>query len=294
MVAVLTSPPPPPSPPPSQLARLSHHPGRSLRWDAQGRRWWWAGSDAHAVHACAERQGAPLLCRLPDAAGLLAHCRSGRMLLGLAKRLGLAQPDRQAGARQLRLQPLVAVDAAEPRTAVSDGCTDRRGFLVFGTRNVAEDGRAIGSFYQYSRQHGLRRLALPVVAEASAICFSADGRRMFFADARASAIMACEYDADAGAVRAVEVFAQLAPGAGARGAALDADGCLWSAQPGQLLRYAADGKVVQRIAHDCTSIAFGGAGLAQLAAVGAGGLFTVPVPGVAGQADSPFDDHPSQ
>lgn len=103
MVAVLTSPPPPPSPPPSQLARLSHHPGRSLRWDAQGRRWWWAGSDAHAVHACAERQGAPLLCRLPDAAGLLAHCRSGRMLLGLAKRLGLAQPDRQAGARQLRL-----------------------------------------------------------------------------------------------------------------------------------------------------------------------------------------------
>ena len=293
MVAVLS-----PSPQSSSLlsasARLSHYPGRCLRWDAHSRRWWWTGSDAHAVHAHGGGQGAPLACRLPDAAGLLAHCRSGRVLLGLSKRLGFAQPDKHAGPRQLRMEPLVAVDAAEPRTAVSDGCTDRRGFLVFGTRNVAQDGRAIGSFYQYSRQHGLRRLALPVVAEASAICFSADGKRMFFADARAGTLLACDYDADGGKVGAISVFAQLAPGAGARGAALDADGCLWSAQAGQLLRYAPDGKVVQRIAHDCTSIAFGGAGLTQLAAVGAGGLFLVPVSGVAGQADSPFDDHPSE
>jgi L-arabinonolactonase len=298
VVAVLSpSPPPPPSQSP-RLLRLSHHPGRCLRWDAHSRRWWWAGSAAHAVHAYALHDGAspgiPLACRLPDAAALLAHCRSGHVLLGLAKRLGVAQPGRHPGPRRLRVQPLVAVDPAEPRTAISDGCIDRRGFLVFGTRNVAEDGRAIGSFYQYSRQHGLRRLALPVVAEASAICFSADGRRMYFADARASRIMACDYDADAAGVGAAAVFAQLDVGIGARGAALDADGCLWSAQPGQLLRYAPDGKVVQRIAHDCTSIAFGGAGLTQLAAVGAGGLFTVPVPGVAGQAESQFDDHPPQ
>jgi L-arabinonolactonase len=270
--------------------RLSSHPGRCLRWDAHSRRWWWAAAHAHAVHACAGEDGTPLLCRLPDGAGLLAHCRSGRVLLGLAKRLGLAQPQPQALARRLRVRPLVAVDAAEPRTAIGDGCTDRRGFLVFGTRNVAGDGRAIGSFYQYSRQHGLRRLALPVVAEASAICFSADGRRMFFADAGSGALMACDYDAEAGRVGAVALFAQLEAGRGARGAALDADGCLWSAQSGQLLRYAPDGRVVQRIAHDCASIAFGGAGLAQLAAVGAGGLFTVAVPGIAGQADSPFDD----
>ncbi|NHZ87458.1 SMP-30/gluconolactonase/LRE family protein [Massilia sp. CCM 8733] len=281
----------PSSTPPS---RLSHHPGRCLRWDAHSRRWWWTGSAAHAVHAYATQDAAPLACRLPDAAGLLAHCRSGRVLLGLSKRLGVAQPGRETSARQLRVQPLVAVDAAEPRTAISDGCTDRRGFLVFGTRNVAEDGRAIGSFYQYSRQHGLRRLALPVVAEASAICFSADGRRMFFADARASRIMACDYDADAGSVGAPKVFAQLDAGVSPRGAALDLDGCMWSAQTGRLLRYAPDGKVVQRIAHDCTSIAFGGAGLTQLAAVGAGGLYAVPGPGVAGQADSPFDDHPPQ
>lgn len=285
MVAVLA--------PSTSPSRLSHHPGRCLRWDAHSRRWWWTGSDAHAVHACAGEEGAPLACRLPDAAGLLAHCQSGRVLLGLAKRLGLAQPGKEAG-RQLRVQPLVAVDAAEPRTAISDGCTDRRGFLVFGTRNVAEDRRPIGSFYQYSRQHGLRRLALPVVAEASAICFSADGRRMFFADARAGALMACDYDADGGKVGAAEVFAQLEAGRSARGAALDTDGCLWSAQAGQLVRYAPDGKVVQRIAHDCTSIAFGGAGLTQLAAVGAGGLHVIPVPGVAGQADSPFDDHRAQ
>lgn len=285
----------------SAPARLSHHPGRCLRWDAHSRRWWWTDAGAHAVHAVAGADtashgaphGAPLACRLLEPAGLLAHCQSGHLLLGLSKRLGLAQPGKEAG-RQLRVQPLAAVDPAEPRTAIGDGCTDRSGFLVFGTRNVAADGRAIGSFYQYSRRHGLRRLALPVVAEASAICFSADGRRMFFADARASALMACDYDADSASVGAVTLFAQLDPGASPRGAALDTEGCLWSAQSGQLLRYAPDGKVLQRIAHDCTSIAFGGAGLTQLAAVGAGGLYTVPVPGVAGQADSPFDDRPQQ
>ncbi|MDQ1922422.1 SMP-30/gluconolactonase/LRE family protein [Massilia pseudoviolaceinigra] len=275
-------------------ARLSHHPGRCLRWDARGHRWWWAGSGAHAVHALAEQDPAPLACRLPDAAGLLAHCVSGRVLLGLSKRLGFSEPGRDTGPRQLRVQPLVAVDAAEPRTAISDGCTDRRGFLVFGTRNVAKDGRAIGSFYQFSGKYGLRRLALPVVAEASAICFSADGKRMFFADARASQLLACDYDAERGRVGGVKVFAQLDAGATPRGAVLDAADCLWNAQAGQLVQYAPDGKVVRRIALDCSSIAFGGAGLTQLAAVGEGGLFTVSVPGVAGQPDSPFDDHPSQ
>lgn len=277
----------------TQLSLLSHHAGRSLRWDARGGRWWWAGSGAQTVHAWAERDQAPLACRLPDAAGLLAHCRSGRVLLGLTKRLGLAEPGADTGSRQLRVHPLVAVDAAEHRTAISDGCTDRRGFLVFGTRNVAEDGRPIGSFYQFSRQYGLRRLALPVVAEASSICFSADGRRMFFADARHGQLLACDYDAERGSVSAIRVFAQLDAGATPRGSALDAAGCLWNAQPGQLLQYATDGQVMRRIALDCTSVAFGGEHLTQLAAVGEGGLFTVPAPQVAGQPEIPFDDHES-
>ena len=127
---------------------LSLQPGTGPRWDVRGRRWWWSGQDAAAVYAYSPQDKSTITCRLPDSAGLLAHCRSGRLLLGLPKRLCLAEVDKvdTPGVRPLRMQPLAAVDAAEPRTSISDGCTDRRGFLVFGTSNVGADRRPIGSF----------------------------------------------------------------------------------------------------------------------------------------------------
>ena len=50
---------------------------------------------------------------------------------------------------------------------------------VFGTFNEAEDGPG-GSFYQYSSSHGLRRLDLGGVVIPNSICFSLDGRTMYF------------------------------------------------------------------------------------------------------------------
>jgi len=271
---------------------LSLQPGTGPRWDVRGRRWWWSGQDAAAVYAYSPQDKSTITCRLPDSAGLLAHCRSGRLLLGLPKRLCLAEVDKvdTPGVRQLRMQPLAAVDAAEPRTSISDGCTDRRGFLVFGTSNVGADRRPIGSFYQFSRQYGLRRLALPAVAQASSICFSSDGKRMYFADARQGRIMQCEYDAEQARVSSIALFAELDGSAAPRGAALDAAGCLWSAQPRQLVQYDGNGKTLRRIAIDCSAPAFGGSQMAQLVAAGAGGLVALPSPLAAGHPEIPFDD----
>lgn len=269
-----------------------NHPGRSLRWDATGSRWWWSNSAAASLHAWSEADNATVTCKLPDRAGLLAHCRSGRLLVGLPKRLclaGPAIPSRSAG--QLKVQALVAVDAAEPRTGISDGCVDRRGQLVFGTGNASEDRRPIGSFYQFSGQHGLRRLALPAVAEASSICFSGDGSRMFFADAAGGAIMSCDYDAERGRVSRIGIFAVLAEGSKARGSVIDQAGCLWNAQPGQVVQYDGVGNVMRRIALDCAAPAFGGAALDQLMAAGPAGLVLLPVQvQVGGHAEALFDD----
>lgn len=274
----------------NKTTALTSHPGRSLRWDAAASRWWWSSSGAASVHAWSEQDNASLNCKLPDRAGLIVHCSSGRLLVGLPKRLCLAEPPASGRAtHQLKVQALVAVDAAEPRTGISDGCTDRRGFLVFGTGNASEDRRPIGSFYQYSGRHGLRRLALPAVAQASGICFSGDGRRMFFSDAAQGAILCCDYDADQGRVARIGTFAQLDPGATARGCVVDLAGCLWSAQPGQVVQYDAAGKVVRRIAIDCAAPAFGGARLDRLMAAGPTGLMALPAL-AAGHADVLFDD----
>jgi L-arabinonolactonase len=226
-----------------------NQPGRSLRWDAAGSRWWWSSESAPALHVWSPSEQRTFTCRLPDKAALLAQTRSGRLLLGLAKRLCVAElPAALRDSQQLRVRPLVAVDAAEPRTSITDGCVDRRGFLVFGTGNVGQDRRPIGSFYQYSRQHGLRRLALPAVARASSIAFSGDGKRMYFADAAQPRILCCAYDAEQGSVADIGLFAALADGVTPRGTAVDQAGCVWNAQPGWLVQYEMSGKPLQRFA----------------------------------------------
>ena len=269
-----------------------NQPGHGLRWDQAGSRWWWSNPGATSVHAWSAESNATLTCKLPDGAGLLAHCTSGRLLLGLPKRLCLTEaPPMDRAAQHLRMRPLVPVDAAEPRTSISDGCTDRSGFLVFGTGNVGEDRRPIGSFYQFSRRHGLRRLALPAVAQASSICFSGDGKRMFFADAVQGRILQCDYDAGEGSVGAISVFAELEDGARPRGSVVDAEGCMWSAQSGQMVQYDRNGRALRKLAIDCRAPAFGGPQLSQMMAAGEQGLVAVRGVLAAGQPEALFDDH---
>jgi L-arabinonolactonase len=218
--------------------------------------------------------------RLQERACVMASCSSGRVLVGLGKRLGLLDlPQPGQASRPLQAQLLVTIDAAEPRTTISDGCADRAGNFVFGTANTAQDRRPIGSFYQYSQRHGLRRLALPAVACAASLALSPDGRRLYFADAARGAILCCDYDAGQARVGTVTPFAELLePGAGA--AVADSAGNLWSVQGGVLVQYDRTGQAVQQIAlarEAVSSVCFGGEGLAQLLVLGAqGGLYGLP------------------
>ncbi|MBV8603824.1 MAG: SMP-30/gluconolactonase/LRE family protein [Pelomonas sp.] len=218
--------------------------GEGLQWQAG--RWWWTDIEGARLHAWAPGQAAAQSWVLPDRLGCFAHTRSGRLLLGLAKRLAFAT---LGDAPQLeRVDSLAPVDAAEPRTRVNDGRTDRRGYFVFGTMNEhAAERRTIGSFYQYSRRHGLRRLPLPAVAIANSICFSPDGATMYFADTVTGAIQRCDYDAESAQVANLRPFARVDDGRGwPDGSVIDREGCLWNAQwgAGRVRRYAPDGRAI--------------------------------------------------
>jgi sugar lactone lactonase YvrE len=272
--------------------------GRALRWDAAGRCWRWPDPHNEQLHAWPAASGAAEGVRLFEGACALASCVSGRVLLGQGKRLGLVDVPATGGAaaRPLQAQVLVTVDAAEPRTAISDGCTDRAGNFVFGTANTASDQRPIGSFYQYSPQHGLRRLALPVVVRAAGIAFSGDGKTMYCADGASGRIVRCSYDAGRAKVGNIATFVDA--GAGIEATVIDNADRLWSVQAGQLVQYATDGVVARRIAladEPAAALAFGGEALDRLLVLGAeGGLYGLPAGaverGVCGVADAPFDD----
>jgi L-arabinonolactonase len=252
---------------------------------------------------------------LPDRVGAFALCASGRVLLGLAKALAFADIDRHDGAGVVPLLSVTPVEADEPRTRINDGRTDRDGHFVFGTMNErhGDGGARIGHFYQYSMRHGLRRLTIDPVAISNSLCFSPDGRTIYFADSLDRRILQGDYDADAARVSRVREFVRLGPDEGLPdGSVVDAEGCLWNAAwaAGRVRRYTPDGRLDREItmaALNTTCPAFGGAALADLyvtssrqemdaAALArlphAGGVFHV-VPGVSGLADPLFADLPS-
>jgi L-arabinonolactonase len=221
--------------------------------------------------------GTTLHWDLPARLGCFALCSDGRLLLGLAKGLFLADPFQvdpmlaasitgtRGGERNtsLALQHVVDVEPERDDTRVNDGRSDRHGNFVFGTKHEGEQGEP-GSYYQFSFEHGLRRLALPAPAIPNSICFSHDGRTMYFCDSRNPEILCCEYEPERAAVSGVRKFARTDDEAASPdGSVIDAEGFLWNAQwgSGRIVRYRPDGSIERTItvpAINPSCCAFGG------------------------------------
>ena len=246
---------------------------------------------------------------VPDRLGSFALCESGRLLLGLAKSLAFADHDAAPGS-DLPVVPLLPIEPELSRTRINDGRTDRAGNFVFGTMNEEHEHPPRGSFYQYSSRHGLRRLDVGGVGIPNSICFSVDGRTMYFADSPSGVIRQCEYDAASAGVANVREFVRYKEGSGLPdGSVVDSEGCLWNAVwgAGVVRRFDPDGTLVVEIpvpSRNLTCPAFGGDALADLfvtssrqemseqalaAAPTSGGLFVVQ-PGVRGLTDALFRD----
>jgi len=226
--------------------------GEGLQWHGPSGRWWWTDIEGCCLHAWTPGASATLVLRLPERVGCFVHGRSGALLLAMAKRLArLTLPDLQAtGCFDVQPEEILPLEAHLPTTRANDGRCDRSGNLVFGTLDEANPRQRIGSFYQYSAAHGLRRLALDGVGISNSICFSPDGRRMYYADTTTTRIMVCDYDADSAQVAEPRLFAkkEFDDNCWPDGSIVDAKGCVWNAEWGNsaVARYAPDGRFLGR------------------------------------------------
>lgn len=279
--------------------------GESLLWNAATASWWWTDIDANFIYCWTSGSETVQSFAMPDKVGSFVFCASGKMLLGLAKQL--AWFDTQTG----EVSPFLEVETELATTRINDGRTDRAGNYVFGTIDQQLPRQPIASFYQYSSAHGLRRLALPKVAIANSLCFSLDGRILYFTDTPSRRIMQCDYDAQTAQVSAPRLFVETEAHAFPDGSVVDSAGCVWNAQWGaaQILQYAPDGRVLQRIAvpvKNPTCPAFGGAELDHLMVTSsrkdmsadelaqmpqAGSLFELKMAETKGVADARFKDN---
>ncbi|MEO8071319.1 MAG: SMP-30/gluconolactonase/LRE family protein [Acidobacteriota bacterium] len=247
---------------------------------------------------------------LPDRMGSLALCASGRLLLGLAKGLYFADIDAARG-DSLSTSLALAVEADVPSTRINDGRVDRAGNFVFGTIDEHKPRQPIGNFYQYSTQHGLRRLELGRPATPNSICFSPDGETMYFCDSPQRRIMQCRYRAEAAEVSDVREFATFGPDQSPPdGSTIDAAGFLWNAEyrGGMVRRYSPEGEIDREVVIPVSNVtcpAFGGRQLTDLFVTTArsglsaeelaktphaGGIFHTVVSGVVGLPESVFKD----
>jgi len=281
-----------------------HTLGEGIIWNERAGRLLWTDIEASALWSHEPAGGALRRWPLPErlcSMALTAH--DERLLLGLES--GLAWFDGASG----EVSRICEVEAHLPTTRLNDGRCDRQGRFVFGVFNQANDPKhPIGGFYRLNHDLSLERLPLGDVAIANSICFSPDGRTMYYCDSATREIRCCDYDPVSGAVSNLRLFAgaDAAPG-DPDGSTIDAEGYLWNTRwgAGQVVRFAPSGRVDRVLevpALQPTCPAFGGPGLdvlyvtsatvglseEQLAALpGSGGVFARAV-GVRGLPEQRF------
>jgi L-arabinonolactonase len=284
--------------------------GEGILWDGRRDALLWTDIERSVLWLHHTDDGSTRTWGLADRLGSFALCESGKLLLALAKGLYLADIDRPAQA-ELAVALLVPLEIDLMTMRTNDGRTDRAGNFVFGTLNENAERAPIGSFYQYSSRHGLRPLALGGVAIPNSICFSHDGRTMYYCDSVSGRILQCRYDAESAEVSDSRPFVELGAGRGLPdGSVVDADGCLWNAEwgAGIVRRYTPAGTIDHEVvvpAKNPTCPAFGGRDLTELyvtsarqemtpvelaATPEAGGVYSARIAGIRGWPEQRFQD----
>ncbi len=274
--------------------------GEGVFWNAGDGRVWWTDIEGRAIWSLDPATGAAASMAMPDRVCCFAPRAGGGLIVAFARSAAFFDPATGA------VETLFEFEPGNPGTRLNDGRTDRRGRLVVGGMNEAT-GAADSSVIRIDPD-GSATTLIEGVACANSICFSADGRTMFFADTPERAIRAYDYDPATGALGAMRRHADFSGEPGLPdGSCVDAEGGVWNAEweGRRVVRVAPDGRidrVIEVPTWKPTCCAFGGPDLDTLfittsrlmsapedlaADPHAGGLFAVR-PGVRGVEDSPF------
>lgn len=205
---------------------------------------------------------------MPEPVSAAIPRRAGGLVVTLASQVALLDldddPDAARPATLARPDP-------DPGNRANEARCDAAGRLWLGTmqNNIVPDGGHVpitastGGLFRIDPD-GTTSHHAGGVGIANTLCWSPDGRTLYFADTMRDRIDAYPFDPDAGTLGPPAPFALGGPGS-PDGSAIDDDGFLWTARWGGacLLRYAPDGRVDRTIAlpaKQSTSCAFAGPG----------------------------------
>jgi L-arabinonolactonase len=232
--------------------------GEGVSWDPVGERVWWTDIQERRLFRYDPEKRTLERFELPERLGSFGFVEGSDKIIA-AFESGFAFYHPESGQIEWIAHPLH--DA--PNVRFNDGRVDRQGRFWAGSM-VEGDAEPRGKLY--CLQAGRAEVRLSGVAISNSICFSPDGRHLYFADTPQRTILRYDIDAASGAVSNRTLFAQTPPGAYPDGSNVDSQGHLWNAHwgAGRVVRYAPDGSISGTVAIPSTQptcIAFGGRNL---------------------------------
>ena len=161
----------------------------------------------------------------------------------------------------------VPIETEIPETRMNDGRADRQGhFIISG---FDDEGKGRSGVYRIGKNLSIDKW-FEGISSGNSICFSPDGKRMYFADTPEGVIWRYDYDAENGRIGDKTAFFDFTDEPGLPdGSVVDSEGYLWNAEwgGGRIIRISPEGKldsVVEMPVKNPTCIAFGGNDLKTL------------------------------
>src|ERR1700693_387861 len=231
--------------------------GEGILWDSRRELLWWTGirgRKRHRYHwAAAELE----ILETPErigSFGLVAG--SERLITAFASGIALYS------VRDVEIEWLARPAAIVPGIRFNDGRVDRRGRFWSGTMVEDDCCPATGCLYSVDRAEGIR-CHVRDIRISNGLCVSPDGKRLYFADSPTRTIYVFDLQEPIGDLGPPRVFAITPAGAVPDGAAVDVDGCVWSAHwgGGCVVRYTPYRRIHRTLpvpASQPTCVCFGG------------------------------------
>ena len=234
--------------------------GESPVWDGRDRTLYWVDGVSRLIRSHDPATGAFSSWKTPSMVGSVALGEGRTLVVGLAD--GIYRLDIETGA----FSPLLVPDP-DPKVRFNDGKNDRFGRFLCGTMGVRAD--PLGKLWRIDRD-GRSEVFATGIRIFNSLCFSPDGRTMYFADSLDRTIRAFSYGPGDTPVDDPRILVDTNPwDSGPDGATVDADGCIWVClvQVGRIARFTPDGKLDRLIEAPTdmpSCVAFGGGDLATL------------------------------
>jgi len=229
--------------------------GEGVSWDPHGERVWWTDIQERRLFRYDPVGKTLESFDLPERLGSFAFVDgSDKIVAAFESGFALFHPE--SGSIEWIERP--AHEAANVR--FNDGRVDRQGRFWAGSM-VEGRGKPVGKLY--CLRGGKAEVHITGVAISNSLCFSPDGKQLYFADTPRRTISRYDLDAATGALSNPRVLVRTPQGAFPDGSQVDAAGHVWNAHwgAGRIVRYAPDGTISGGIAVPATQptcITFGG------------------------------------